>query len=107
MIPTFRPWTQTSDDSYIYQLSLVVATATVSFCVRLFPTKTICFPKSSTCAMTMRRASEASFSFLGFPRKKKTLHNGSYEHRVPKKKKKNITVYQGCVCDSGMCDPTS
>ena len=30
MIPTFRPWTHTSDDRYIYQLSLVVATATVS-----------------------------------------------------------------------------
>ena len=28
--PTFRSWTHTSDDSYIYQLSLVVATATVS-----------------------------------------------------------------------------
>ena len=27
---TFRPWTHTSDDSYIYQLSLVVATATAS-----------------------------------------------------------------------------
>ena len=27
----FRPWTHTSDDSYIYQLSLVVATATVSY----------------------------------------------------------------------------
>ena len=26
----FRPWTHTSDDSHIYQLSLVVATATVS-----------------------------------------------------------------------------
>ena len=26
----FRPWTHMSDDSYIYQLSLVVATATVS-----------------------------------------------------------------------------
>ena len=26
----FRPWTHTSEDSYIYQLSLVVATATVS-----------------------------------------------------------------------------
>ena len=25
---TFRPWTHTSDDSYMYQLSLVVATAT-------------------------------------------------------------------------------
>ena len=31
MIPTFRPWKHTSDDSYIYQLSLVVATATVSY----------------------------------------------------------------------------
>ena len=29
--PTFRPWTHTSDDSYIYRLSLLVATATVSF----------------------------------------------------------------------------
>ena len=29
--PTFRPWTHTSDYSYIYQLSIVVATATVSF----------------------------------------------------------------------------
>ena len=29
--PTFRPWTHTSDDSYIYQLSLVLATAIVSF----------------------------------------------------------------------------
>ena len=27
----FRPRTHTSDDSYIYQLSLVVATATVSY----------------------------------------------------------------------------
>ena len=27
---TFRPWTHTSDDSHMYQLSLVVATATVS-----------------------------------------------------------------------------
>ena len=33
--PTFSPWTHTSDDSYIYQLSLVSATATVSFyCIR-------------------------------------------------------------------------
>ena len=28
--PTFSPWAHTSDDSYIYQLSLVLATATVS-----------------------------------------------------------------------------
>ena len=31
--PTFSPWTHTSDDSYIYQLSLVLATATVSFSI--------------------------------------------------------------------------
>ena len=31
MTPTFSPWTHTSDDSYIYQLSLVLATATVSY----------------------------------------------------------------------------
>ena len=29
--PTFSPWTHTSDGSYIYQLSLVLATATVSY----------------------------------------------------------------------------
>ena len=34
---TFRPWTHTSDDSYIYQLSLVVATATVSFLLIFSP----------------------------------------------------------------------
>ena len=28
---TFRPWTHTSDDSYMYELSLVAATAAVSF----------------------------------------------------------------------------
>ena len=33
---TFRPWTHTSDDSYIYQLSLVVGTATVSFLLLRF-----------------------------------------------------------------------
>ena len=31
--PTSSPWTHTSDDSYIYQLSLVLATATVSLFV--------------------------------------------------------------------------
>ena len=36
---TFRPWTHTSDDSYIYQLSLVVATATCIFINRFFLTK--------------------------------------------------------------------
>ena len=31
--PTFSPWTHTSDDSYIYQLSLVLVTATVSYII--------------------------------------------------------------------------
>ena len=38
----------------------------------------------------MRRASGASLFFLGFPSKKKPLHNGSYEHRVPKIKDKTL-----------------
>ena len=53
--------------------------------------------------LIMRRASEASLFFLGFPRKKKPLHNGSYEHRVPKIKKENILLYLVpgmCVYDS-------
>ena len=33
--PTFSPWTHTSDDSYIYQLSLVLATATVSYIIHV------------------------------------------------------------------------
>ena len=41
----------------------------------------------------MRRASEASLFFLGFPRKKTPLHNGSYKHRVPKIEKENILLY--------------
>ena len=38
----------------------------------------------------MRHAREASLFFLGFPRKKKPPHNGSYEHRVPKIKNKTF-----------------
>ena len=58
----------------------------------------------------MRRASEASLFFLGFPRKKKPLHKGSYEHRVPKIINQTlICTRDDCVCDSGMfvCDSTS
>ena len=40
----------------------------------------------------MRRVSEASRFFLGFPREKKPLHNGSYEHRVLKKENKHSSV---------------
>ena len=35
---TFRPWTHTSDDSYICQLSLVVATATTDCIFQILPT---------------------------------------------------------------------
>ena len=45
----------------------------------------------------MRRASEASLFFLGFPREKKPLHNGSYEHRVPKIKNKTFFCIYVCV----------
>ena len=53
-----------------------------------------------TVTFIMRRASETSLCFLGFPRKKKPLHNGSYEHRVPKIKKKTLfCTGDVCVCD--------
>ena len=46
-------------------------------------------------------ARERSEPFLPWLfREKKPLHNGSYEHRVSKKKKKNIILYQGCLCVS-------
>ena len=47
----------------------------------------------------MRRASEASLFFLGFPREKKPLHNGngSYEQRVPKIKNKTLFCMYVCV----------
>ena len=46
----------------------------------------------------MRRASEASLFCLGFPRKKQPLHNGSYEHRVPKMKNETLfCTRDGCV----------
>ena len=47
--PTFSPWMHTSDDSYIYQLSLVLATATVSYTVSV-QAKAV---ESSTCAITV------------------------------------------------------
>ena len=43
--PTFSLWTHTSDDSYIYQLSLVLATAIVSFTLDSW--KTLCRNQSS------------------------------------------------------------
>ena len=56
----------------------------------------------------MRRASEASLFFLGFPRKKKPFHNGSYEHRVSKIKNQTLFsaryVCVGCLCGCvGVC----
>ena len=37
--------------------------------------------------------------FLGFPRKKKPLHNGSHEHRVPKIKKNKTLFSYVCVIE--------
>ena len=54
---------------------------------------------TKSCRIKMRRASEASLFFLGFPTKKMPHHNGSYEHRVPKKKHDSVPG----MCDSGMC----
>ena len=42
-----------------------------------------------------RERSEPFFSW--FPRKKKSLHNGSYEHRLPKTKSKTLFCTE-CVC---------
>ena len=53
--PTFSPWTYTSDDSYIYQLSLVLATATVSFLFGVYELLVIMYPYA-TCIL--------SFAFL-------------------------------------------
>ena len=47
-------------------------------------------PTRTKCLVITRRASEATLFALGFPRKTKTLHNGSYEHRVPKIKNKTL-----------------
>ena len=60
------------------------------------------FLRSREKLFVMRRASEAGLFFFGFPRKKKPLHNGSYEHRLPKKQTLFCTR-DVCVCDSGMC----
>ena len=48
--------------------------------------------------LVMRRASEASLFFLDFPREKKPLHNGSYEHRVLKIKTKHYSATGMCGC---------
>ena len=49
--PTFSPWTHTSDDSYIYQLSLVLATASVSFFMILYSQFSVVLPLYSPARM--------------------------------------------------------
>ena len=56
--------------------------------------------------LVMRRASEASLFFHCLPRKKKPLHNGSYDHRVPKKNQ-NTILYQVCVIQHRNWPPRS
>ena len=51
----------------------------------------------------MRRASEASLFFFGFPRKIKPLHNGSYEHRVLKTKHHSVPGMFVCVIQHRNC----
>ena len=48
--------------------------------------------RDPSVVVMMRRASEARLFFIGFPRDKKSLHNGSYEHRLPKRNKKKSSV---------------
>ena len=71
------------------------------------------FVRRTQDRLIMRRAIKASLFSLGFPRSKKPLHNGSYEYRVPEKKKTKhyavlcvgvwvfvwVWVFV-CVCDS-------
>ena len=62
--PTFSPWTHTSDDSYIYELSLVLATATLSYIYRgtlfyeVLPEK-VGGGKSTSCVPTTAAAAAA------------------------------------------------
>ena len=58
---TFRPWTHTSDDSYIYQLSLVVATATILLLFWVNPSRFIRFnhPMQSFDYPTVQSTSES------------------------------------------------
>ena len=58
--------------------------------IQLFSCRIRSWYKHQKELFIMRRSSEASLFFLGFPRKKKPLHNGSYEHRVPKIKNKTF-----------------
>ena len=69
---------------------------------RRLPTAGIEVARHCHQLLVIRCASEASLSFLHFPRKKKTLHNGSYEHRVPKIKNKHYSVPGIFVC-VGVC----
>ena len=77
---TFRPWTHTSDDSYMYQLSLVVATATVSYIY------SICSSLGEKCgdrynAHIARLCTELSVGDT-LPRKKTWEPGPKYECRV-------------------------
>ena len=94
ILPTFFP---------LYTGHSTVVPALKTFILSQLPAlKTTFFSKTKVprrdTIIIMRRASEAIHFFLGFPSKKKPLHNGSYEHRVPKIK--NETFFCTRVCDS-------
>ena len=62
-------------------------------------------PTGQRCILRdiMRRASEARYFLPGFPRKKKPLYNGSYEHRVSKTKWTLFCTSDMCVCVIQVC----
>ena len=62
--PTFRPWTHTSDDSYMYQLSLVVATATLSYYLRNSKIKGIPHPDSTNEKGQHKNSAFAQFKYV-------------------------------------------
>ena len=70
---TFRPWTHTSDDSYINQLSLVVATATVSL-----------KRHGKTHSVSMQTASKVHESLMR-THEKSALNDMAFPHKSPMK----------------------
>ena len=78
--PTFSPWTHTSDDSYIYQLSLVLATATVSLFRNFSPVPSVCLvnfvsgstPRINKSAKRSRLARRYNLTKIGIAAKVKT-----------------------------------
>ena len=106
---TNGPWTHTSDDSHIYQLSLVLATATMSFCCFVFFYCAGTYRRGLTCGAPTRRrwfsrlySSSVSFnekyvtSFIAKRQSPKTLK---------KKRSKIICVFLATPLNGGCNTP--